>query len=115
MLRAMLLSRLKPPQARAEGQPLQGHRSQRQLSTKVSGPPLPPPQPLAVGPNQPPRPAKFTHSKFKRAKPSGRRYCGAARCANNKHEYDICTGGGKDTGFFDIVSRSIKPLAEGGR
>ncbi len=40
MLRAMLLSRPKPPQAGAEGQPLQGHRSQRQLSTKVSGPPL---------------------------------------------------------------------------
>ena len=40
MLRAMLLSRPKPPQAGAEGQPLQGHSSQRQLSTKVSGPPL---------------------------------------------------------------------------
>jgi hypothetical protein len=40
MLRAMLLSRPKPPQAGAEGQPLQAHRSQRQLSTKVSGPPL---------------------------------------------------------------------------
>jgi hypothetical protein len=49
MLRAMLLSRPKPPQPGAEGQPLQGHRSQRQLSTKVSGPPLPLPQPLAVG------------------------------------------------------------------
>jgi hypothetical protein len=31
------------------------------------GHPLPLPQPLAVGPNRPPRPAKFTHSKFKRA------------------------------------------------
>jgi hypothetical protein len=40
MSRAMLLSRPKPPQAGAEGQPLQGHSSQRQLSTKVSGPPL---------------------------------------------------------------------------
>jgi len=39
MLRAMLLSRPKPPQAGAEGQPLQGNSSQRQLSTKVSGPP----------------------------------------------------------------------------
>jgi hypothetical protein len=28
---------------------------------------LPLPQPLAVGPNRPPRRAKFTHSKFKRA------------------------------------------------
>jgi hypothetical protein len=36
----MLLSRPKPPQAGAEGQPLQRHSSQRQLSTKVSGPPL---------------------------------------------------------------------------
>jgi hypothetical protein len=67
MLRAMLLSRPKPPQAGAEGQPLQGHSSQRQLSTKVSEPPLPLPKPLAVGPNRPPRRAKFTHSKFKRA------------------------------------------------
>jgi hypothetical protein len=40
MMRAMLLSRPKPPQAGAEGQPLQGHSPQRQLSTKVSGPPL---------------------------------------------------------------------------
>src|ERR1700751_5338027 len=40
MLRAVLLSRPKPPQAGAKGQPLQGHSSQRQLSTKVSGPPL---------------------------------------------------------------------------
>src|SRR6516162_5101001 len=67
MLRAVLLSRPKPPQAGAEGQPLQGHSSQPKLSTKVSGPPLPLPQPLAVGPNRPPRRAKFTHSKFKRA------------------------------------------------
>jgi hypothetical protein len=29
---------------------------------------LPLPQPLAVGPNRPPRRAKFTHSKFKRAR-----------------------------------------------
>src|SRR5215469_5786420 len=41
MLRAVLLSRPKPLQAGAEGQPLQGHSSQAQLSTKVSGPPLP--------------------------------------------------------------------------
>jgi hypothetical protein len=67
VLRAMLLSRPKPPQAGAEGQPLQGYSSQRQLSTKVSGRPLPLPQPLAVGPNRPPRRAKFTHSEFKRA------------------------------------------------
>jgi hypothetical protein len=40
MLRAVLLSRPKPPQAGAGGQPLQGHSSQPQLSTKVSGPPL---------------------------------------------------------------------------
>ena len=40
MLRSLLLSRPKPPQAGAEGQPLQGHSSQPQLSTKVSGPPL---------------------------------------------------------------------------
>src|SRR5271165_4443371 len=40
MLGAMLLSRPKPPQAGAEGQPLQGHRSERPLFTKVSGPPL---------------------------------------------------------------------------
>src|ERR1700746_3415085 len=40
MLRAMLLPRPSPPQAGAKGQPLQGHSSQRQLSTKVSGPPL---------------------------------------------------------------------------
>src|ERR1700719_3170834 len=33
-------SRPKPTQAGAEGQPLQGHSSQRQLSTKVSGPPF---------------------------------------------------------------------------
>jgi hypothetical protein len=63
VLRAVLLSRPKPPQAGAEGQPSQGHSSQRQLSTKVSGPPL-----AAVGPNRPPRRAKFTHSKFKRAR-----------------------------------------------
>src|SRR3974390_2906100 len=40
MLRAMLLSRPKPPQAGAGVQLSQGHSSQRQLSTKVSGPPL---------------------------------------------------------------------------
>jgi hypothetical protein len=40
VLRAVLLSRPKPPQAGAGGQPLQGHSSQPQLFTKVSGPPL---------------------------------------------------------------------------
>ena len=40
MLWAMPLSRPKPPQAGAEGQPLQGHRSRRPLPPKVSGPPL---------------------------------------------------------------------------
>jgi hypothetical protein len=40
MLGAIPLSRPTPPQAGAEGQPLQGYSSQRQLSTKVSGPPL---------------------------------------------------------------------------
>src|SRR6516225_4233992 len=40
MLGAMLLSRPKPPQAGAEGQPLQGHSPWRQLPPKVSGPPL---------------------------------------------------------------------------
>ena len=40
MLRAMPLSRPKPPQAGAEGQPLQGHSSRRQLPPKLSGPPL---------------------------------------------------------------------------
>ena len=68
MLRAMLLSRPKPPQAGAEGQPLQGHSSQPQLSTKVSGPPLAAASTLAIGPNRPPRRVKFTHSEFKRAK-----------------------------------------------
>ena len=40
MLGAMPLSRPKPPQAGAEGRPLQGHSSWRQLPPKVSGPPL---------------------------------------------------------------------------
>src|SRR6202047_796223 len=40
MLGAIPLSRPKPPQAGAEGQPLQGYSSQRQFSPKVSGPPL---------------------------------------------------------------------------
>src|SRR6516164_10996861 len=66
MLRAMLLSRPKPPQAGTEGQPLQGHSSQRQLFTKVSGPPLAAASTPGRRANRPPRRAKFTHSKFER-------------------------------------------------
>src|SRR6516162_299248 len=68
MLRAMLLSRPKPPQAGAEGQPLQEHSSKQNCPPRSVGRPLPLPQPLAVEPNRPPRRAKFTHSKFKRAR-----------------------------------------------
>src|SRR6516225_7632577 len=67
MLRAMLLSRPKPPQAGAEDRPLLEHSSKQNCPPRSVGRPLPLPQPLAVGPNRPPRRAKFTHSKFKRA------------------------------------------------
>src|SRR5271165_1626299 len=55
MLGAMPLSRPKPPQTGAEGQPLQGHSSQRQLPPKVSGPPL-------AAPSTPSRRAESTAS-----------------------------------------------------
>src|SRR6516164_5226362 len=67
MLGAIPLSRPKPPQAGAEGPPLQGYSSQRQFSTKVSGPPLAAALTLAIRTYPPPRHAKFAQSKFKRA------------------------------------------------
>ena len=76
----------------AEGQPLQGYRSQRQLSPRSVGRPLPLPQPLAVGSNRPPRLAIFTHSKFKRAifrRTNSDRLdelLGAAKGASNRRE-----------------------------
>jgi hypothetical protein len=51
----------------AEGPPLQGYSSQRQFSTKVSGPPLAAALTLAIRTYPQPRHAKFAHSKFKRA------------------------------------------------
>src|SRR5271166_3088674 len=67
MLGATPLSRPEPPQAGAEGPPLQGCSSQRQFSTEASGPPLAAALTLAIRTYPPPRHAKFAHSKFKRA------------------------------------------------
>src|SRR5271166_5274074 len=67
MLGVMLLSRPKPPWAGAEGQPLQGYSSQRQLTPKVSGPPLATVSTPRLRAESTAWRAKFTHSKFKRA------------------------------------------------
>jgi Transposase DDE domain len=67
MLRAMPLSRQKPPQAGAEGQPLEGHSSQRQLSTKVGGPPLAAASTSGRRAESTASACEITHSKFKRA------------------------------------------------
>ena len=71
MLRAMLLSRPKPPQAGPKASLYKGIVRSDNCPPRSVGRPLPLPQPLAVGPNRPPRRAKFTHSKFKRAKTVG--------------------------------------------
>src|SRR5271166_3119130 len=67
MLGAMLLSRPKPPQAGAKGQPLQGYSSQRQLPPKVSGPPLAAASTPGRRAESTASACEITHSKFKRA------------------------------------------------
>ena len=63
----MLLSRPKPPQAGAKGQPLQGYSSQRQLPPKVSGPPLAAASTPGRRAESTASACEITHSKFKRA------------------------------------------------
>src|ERR1700746_218719 len=58
------------------------------------GRPLPLPQPLAVGPNRPPRRAKFTHSKFKRAS-----YMRLPTCRNRSLSSSLPAGARRSYGY----------------